>query len=88
MDVVGFNEETWLAWPGYFHTNKMRVTERLTRQGNTLRYQATADDPDVLMKPWLLDMRTLQLNTNPFTQIEDPPCIESDSVNLTTKERG
>jgi hypothetical protein len=88
VDVVGFNEETWLAWPGYFHTNKMRVTERLTRQGNTLRYQATVDDPDVLMKPWVLDMRTLQLNTNPVTQIEDPPCIESDSVNLTTKERG
>lgn len=88
VDVVGFNEESWLGWPGYFHTNKLRVTERLTRTGNTLRYQATADDPDVLMKPYVMDVRMLNLNTNPFTQIEDPPCIESDSVNLTTKERG
>lgn len=88
VDVVGFNEESWLGWPGYFHTNKLRVTERLTRQGNTLRYQATADDPDVLMKPWVMDMRVLQLNVNPFTQIEDPPCIESDGANMVTKERG
>jgi hypothetical protein len=88
VDVVGFNSETWLGWPGYFHTNKLRVNERLTRQGNTLLYQATADDPDVLLKPWAMNPRTLQLNTNPTTQIEDPPCIESDSANLTTKERG
>jgi hypothetical protein len=88
VDVVGFNEETWLGWPGYFHTNKLHVTERLTRQGNTLRYQATADDPDVLMKPWAMDPRNLNLNTNPTTQIEDPPCVESDSANLYTKERG
>jgi hypothetical protein len=66
----------------------LRVIERLTRQGNTLLYQATADDPDVLLKPWAMNPRTLQLNTNPTTQIEDPPCIESDSANLTTKERG
>jgi len=30
----------------------------------------------------------LRLNTNPTTQIEDPPCVESDSANLYTKERG
>jgi hypothetical protein len=88
VDVVGFNDDTWLAWPGYFHTNKMRVEERLTRDGNTLKYQATVYDPDVLMQPWSPDMRTLRLNTNPTTQIEDPPCVESDSANLYTKERG
>ena len=88
VDVIGFNDETWLAWPGYFHTNKMRVTERLTRTGNILHYQATVDDPDVLMQPWAPDPRDLRLNTNPTTQIEDPPCVESDSANLYTKERG
>ena len=88
VDVVGFNEETWLGWPGYFHTNKLHVTERLTRQGNTLRYQATADDPDVLMKPWVMDPRNLNLNTNPTTQIEDPPCVESDSANLVYEGTG
>jgi hypothetical protein len=88
VDVVGFNEETWLAWPGYFHTNRMRVIERLTRDGNNLKYTVTVEDPDVLMQPWSPDARTLRLNTNPTTQIEDPPCVESDSANLYTKERG
>jgi len=37
---------------------------------------------------WSPDARTMRLNTNPTTQIEDPPCVESDSANLYTKERG
>jgi len=40
------------------------------------------------MKPWVLDPRVLRLNNNPTTMIEDPPCVESDSANLYTKERG
>ena len=28
VDVTGFNDETWIDWAGYFHTNKMRVEER------------------------------------------------------------
>ena len=88
VDVTGFTDETWLAWPGYFHTNKMRVTERLRREGNVLHYQATIEDPDVLMQPWVMDERVLRLNTQPMVQIEDAPCVESDGANLYTKERG
>jgi len=88
VDVTGFNDETWLAWPGYFHTNKMRVIERLRREGNVLHYQVTVEDPDVLVQPWVMDERVLRLNTQPMVQIEDPPCVESDSANLYTKERG
>jgi hypothetical protein len=88
VDVTGFNDETWLEWPGYFHTNKMRVIERLRREGNLLHYQVTVEDPDVLMQPWVMDERVMRLNTAPMVQIEDPPCVETDSVNLYTKERG
>ena len=63
VDVVGFNDTSWLGWPGYFHTNRMRVIERLRRDGNTLHYQATVEDPDVLMEPWVMNPRTLQLDT-------------------------
>jgi hypothetical protein len=87
-DVTGFNDETWLEWPGYFHTNKMHVIERLRREGNLLHYQVTVEDPDVLMKPWVMDERVMRLNTNPMVQIEDPPCVESDGANMYTKERG
>lgn len=88
VDVVGFNEMSWLGWPGYFHTNRLRVEERLRREGNTLHYQATAFDDDVLMEPWTLDPRVLRLDPTPRPQIEDPHCIESDSENLVTRERG
>jgi hypothetical protein len=88
VDVTGFNDETWLAWPGYFHTNKMRVIERLRREGNVLHYQVTVEDPDVLTQPWTMDERIMRLNTQPMVQIEDPPCVESDGANLYTKERG
>jgi hypothetical protein len=88
VDVTGFNEETWLEWPGYFHTNKMHVIERLRREGNTLHYQVTVEDPDVLTQPWVMDERVMRLNTAPMVQIEDPPCVETDGANLYTKERG
>ena len=88
VDVTGFNDETWLEWPGYFHTNKRHVIERLRREGNLLHYQVTVEDPDVLIKPWVMDERVMRLNTAPMVQIEDPPCVESDAANLYTKERG
>ena len=88
VDVTGFNDETWLEWPGYFHTNKMRVIERLRREGNVLHYQATVEDPDVLMQPWVMDEEVLRLNTAPMVQVEDPPCVETDGANMYTKERG
>ncbi|MGE3843608.1 MAG: hypothetical protein AB7I50_18715, partial [Vicinamibacterales bacterium] len=88
VDVVGFNEDTWIGWPGYFHTNEMRVIERFRREGNTLRYDVTVDDPAVLMEPWKMDTRVLMLNTAPYTQIEDPPCVETDGAHMYTKERG
>jgi hypothetical protein len=89
VDVVGFNETSWIGWPGYFHSGDMRVEERLRREGNTLIYQVTVHDPEVLQEPWVMPERRLNLNTSPrITYIEDPPCIETDSANLTTRERG
>ena len=88
IDVVGFNDVTWLGWPGWFHSNNMRVEERIRREGNTLHYQATVYDPDVLMEPWKMDPRALPLNTSDAPYIEDPPCLELDLEHMTTRERG
>jgi len=88
VDVTGFNDETWLEWPGYFHTNKMHVIERIRREGNVLHYQVTVEDPDVLMEPWVMDEEVLRLNTAPMVQVEDPPCVETDGQHMYTKERG
>ena len=89
IDIVGFNDESWIAWPGWFHSNNMRVIERFTRNGNTLTWSATVEDPDVLMAPYQVPPRTVRLNPDPkATMIEDLPCEERDAAHMVTKERG
>jgi hypothetical protein len=85
VDVIGFNDVSWLGIAGYFHTTALHVTERLSREGNVLHYQATAEDPNVLEKPWVMTPRTLKLGPD-ATLWEDPPCEERDSSHLVTKE--
>ena len=88
IDVVGFNDVSWLGWPGWFHTNNMRVEERIRREGNTLNYQVTVFDPDVLQEPWKMDPRALPLNTSDAPFNEDPPCLDLDLDHMLTRERG
>src|SRR5437660_955901 len=65
IDIVGFNDESWIDWPGWFHSNNMHVTEKLTRTGNAMKWEATVDDPDVLTEPFNVESRTIRLNPNP-----------------------
>ena len=89
IEVVGFTDESWLGWPGWFHSNNMRVIERLRREGDTLWWQATVEDPDVLIEPWVMNPRTVRLNKNPKALlIEDLPCEERDLEHMTSRERG
>ena len=78
IESVGFNDITWLGWEGYFHTDRMKVTERFRRQGDLLFYNFTVDDPDVLMEPWTSIMYVRRLNPNPVRQDEAPICEERD----------
>ena len=89
IDIIGFNDESWLGWPGWLHSNNMHVTERYTRTGNTLRWESTVEDPDTMTEPFHMAPRTLQLNPNPkATFIEDLPCEERDTQHIVTHERG
>ena len=66
-----------------------RLTEKLTRTGNTLRWEAIVEDPDVLTEPYHVRVRTLRLNPDPkATLTEDLPCEERDSQHMVTHERG
>jgi hypothetical protein len=51
---VGFDERTFVSNNGtWFHSDELRVTERITRPSmNYLVVQITVDDPKVLTKPW------------------------------------
>jgi len=85
VEVTNFNDDTWLGSDGYFHTEKMRVIERLTRNGDTLTYTATVEDPDVLAKPWTTTPRQLKLSTSKADALlEAPPCVEHDAPHIVT----
>jgi hypothetical protein len=83
VETVNFGDETWLTDNGAFHTKDLRVVERLRRDGDTLHYQATAHDPSVLAKPWVMRPRTLTRSTKELE--ESPPCIERDLEQIVDK---
>jgi hypothetical protein len=52
-DTVGFNEKFWLTREGIPHTEKLHLVERFTRLDyNTMRYEATIDDPGAYSAKW------------------------------------
>jgi len=90
VDVTHFNDDTWLAGipgsqggSGYFHTEALHVVERLTRMGDTLRWEATVEDPNVLSKPWKMTPRTEVLTDAML--YEEPICEERESQHITDK---
>jgi hypothetical protein len=53
VDVVGFNEATWLDYFGHPHTDQLHVIERYSRPNKgTLHYEAVIDDPGAYTKPF------------------------------------
>jgi len=61
LDSIAFVDTTWLARGGFFHSENMHVIEKLTRQGDRIKYEVTVDDPDVLVEPWVMTPKTLTL---------------------------
>ncbi len=87
IDSVNFVGSTWLAQGGFFHSENMHVIERLHRQGNTLTWQATVEDPDVLVEPWVMNKITMRLNPNPKALMPQTlPCSERDAAHFASKD--
>jgi hypothetical protein len=61
LDSTSFNDYTWLARGGFFHSDQMRVIEKLTRKGDQILYEVTVEDPLVLIEPWVMTPRVLNL---------------------------
>ena len=76
VETINFTDETWLTDNGAFHTRDLKVTERLRRVGDTIEYQAEADDPAVLAERWIAPPRVLRRSDR---ELEEPPrCEERD----------
>jgi hypothetical protein len=76
VEVVGFNDKSWLQGVGTLHSEELRVIERYTRDTfDTIRYEVTIEDPVVLTKPWRM-ADTLRLRPN--ERIREYECIENN----------
>jgi hypothetical protein len=76
VDVIGFNDRTWLAGTGTFHSEALHVTERYTRvDRDRIDYEVTMDDPKVFTKPWTL-RSTLMLRD--ATRVQEYVCAENN----------
>ncbi len=74
VDVTDNNPQTWLDASGNFHSEAMHVVERYTRSSaDTLRYEATIEDPKVFTRPWKIAM-TLYRNTDKNAQLYEYEC--------------
>jgi hypothetical protein len=75
IETVGFTDSSWLHKNGWIHGYNMKVTEKLTRNGNQLTWEATVEDPDYLTEPWKMTPMVETLNTNKDAFIaEQLPC--------------
>ena len=75
VDVTAQVADTWFDSSGNFHSEELRVEERYTRTGpNTLRYEATIEDPKVFTGPWKISM-PLYRRLEPNAQILEFKCV-------------
>jgi hypothetical protein len=74
VDVTDFNDQTWFDASGDFHSDKLHVVERYTRTGpDTLRYEATIEDPEVFTKAWKISL-PLYRHTEPNFRLLEYEC--------------
>jgi len=76
VDVIGFNDETWIGEPGTIHTEDMHVVERYTLiNEKTLRWEAAVDDAAVLAQPWKLTLFLSRMP--PETRLLESMCTDT-----------
>ena len=87
LDSINFVDSTWLARGGFFHSDKMRVVEKLTRQGNEILYEVTVEDPEVLVEPWVMTPKRLRLSPQVQIMPERNHCEVYELEDIATQIR-
>ena len=76
VDVIGFNDKTWLAGTGTFHSDALHITERYTRvDKDQINYDVIMEDPNVLTKPWTMRSTFMQREG---TRLQEYVCAENN----------
>ena len=80
IETVDFPDDgVWYNRPGWFGSADAKVIERFHREGDTLAYDQTIDDPNFI-KPWVRPTIYMLANNNPKTLLAQPlSCVEHDA---------
>jgi hypothetical protein len=76
VDTVSLGDKTWFDQAGNFHSDALKITERITPiDASHINYEATIDDAKVFTRPWKMSMivyRRLEKNL----ELLDYECAE------------
>ena len=76
VETTGFNGMTWFDRAGNFHSDALRVVERIrARSPETLQYEVTLEDPNVFTRPWRMRM-PLYRRVEPHAELMEFRCVE------------
>ena len=82
IETTNTNDKTWFDKIGTFHSDSMRVTERLSLvDATTLSYRATVDDPRVFTRPWTigLTLKPAVQDGKGLVELIEQACYEGDA---------
>ena len=76
IETTGLDDRTWFDRAGNFHSDELKVTERITaRSADTLNYEATIDDPKTFTRVWRISF-PLYRRIEKQAQIMEFKCAE------------
>ena len=76
VDVIGFNEKSWLDPAGHPHSDALHLIGALPAHGCAARaYEVTIDDPKMYTKPW---KSTIVFTRKPDWEIIEYSCDENN----------
>jgi len=82
VETTNLNDRTWLDAVGHLHSDAIHVVERFTAiDANTIRYEATVEDPKAFTQPLKLT-DTFRRNTKAGYEQMEFACLEGGTTDL------
>jgi hypothetical protein len=77
IESTGFMPDYWIDHDGSYNSEGLKLTERMTRQGDTLKYSMVADDP-IFAEPFTAFSAVLMLGPKGQHVADEYGCDERD----------
>lgn len=87
VDVTNNNDQTWFDVMASFHSDAMRVTERITPVGpDRIEYRAVITDPKVYTRPWTFAIYFNRAKDY-GSELYEEACVEVNDRNMELLKR-